>query len=422
MFENCENVQTAGFFHLDGAVFSCHMSGREVSGNGGQDFTGLDGGYSQSGGVVRPLRLNIPAFMASDTERLRRATSVPDTSGFLNCRLEKFLPLPKKRDLHSMAELYSRDRPLDRITSSKNLCIIKNTTELERGSAMNREPWNKKSLLEALENVLGRTSNIEQEGPGIYYLSADGNEAWSGGEYYAVCGDAPDISKEAKEYGLRAETCPGLLLYPFAKDNSGWRIIQYEVYRYRTENKIPLPEAGAFTNAALYGCEIHPEYFGLYPAPALTPWGRTLRHKALDNGIYWIETNQCKHVLAVCFPIWQELSSTVAKIGKPIKAHSALKAGDPLFFEKLSYCLPIWELLKARPKWESGLVDRAALMNHIWKNFPQYAAAYNTQVQQGMQDTAGLLLNAGNIQVALNPNIKDGILLSPQVGCDFLYL
>lgn len=61
-------------------------------------------------------------------------------------------------------------------------------------------------------------------------------------------------------------------------------------------------------------------------------------------------------------------------------------------------------------------------MNAIWKYFPEYATIYNAQVQQGLQDTAGLLLNAVDIQAELEPDMDDVISLSPQAGIDFLHL
>lgn len=287
----------------------------------------------------------------------------------------------------------------------------------ERENTM--ENWN---ISDLLEEILGGINAVEQESPGVCYLSVSGSEDWGGGEYYAVWSNAPNISEEAKGYGLRTEQCPELLLYPFAKDNGGWRIIRYELYKYRTENGLPMSEEDDFTDTALYGTEIHPEYFGMYPVPALTPWGYTLRHKILNNGIYWLETNQCRHVLAVCFPIWQELSSAAMEIAVQIKYAQEFHSKGPLFFEERTCCIPIWELMKVRRQWESNIVDRTALMNAIWKYFPEYATIYNTQVQQGLQDTAGLLLNAVDMQVELEPDMDDVISISPQAGIDFLHL
>lgn len=66
------------------------------------------------------------------------------------------------------------------------------------------------------------------------------------------------------------------------------------------------------------------------------------------------------------------------------------------------------------------MVDKAALMNAIWQNCPEYAAVYNAQVQQGLYDTTGLLLNSVGIETELNPDMEDAISISPQAGIEFL--
>ncbi len=51
--------------------------------------------------------------------------------------------------------------------------------------------------------------------------------------------------------------------------------------------------------------------------PIYTPNGFTVRYQTLENGIYWIETDECKEILAVCYPIWYaELPGTAQKLGK----------------------------------------------------------------------------------------------------------
>ena len=65
----------------------------------------------------------------------------------------------------------------------------------------------------------------------------------------------------------------------------------YEILKYKTMHNHPLPEGESLQDTALYGMELCPDYFGTYPVPPQTPWGRTLRHRPLDNGIYWMETD-----------------------------------------------------------------------------------------------------------------------------------
>ena len=286
---------------------------------------------------------------------------------------------------------------------------------------MRIEKWDQDNFpYDLIMDKLGEINEIEQTIPGVYYLSVSGGEEWSRGEYYAVSDQTPNISQEAKEYGVLMEDDLGLLLYPFEKDDSGWRIIQYEVYRYCTANRLPLQEKDALINSVLYGREIHPDYFGTYPVPALTPWGYTLRYKVLDNGVYWMETSYCRRALAVCPPICQELSDIAMKIAVQTEHNPEFEMESPVFFEEKSYCIPIWELMKVRKRWQSGMVDKAALMNAIWQNCPEYAAVYNAQVQRGLYDATGLLLNSVGIETELNPDTEDTISISPQAGIEFL--
>lgn len=89
---------------------------------------------------------------------------------------------------------------------------------------------------------------------------------------------------------------------PWMRRTNGHRIVRYELYKYRLQHGLPLPEQSALRDTAVYGMELHPEYFGPYPVPLHTPRGNTVRHKRLLNGVYWIETDQCRELLAVCYP------------------------------------------------------------------------------------------------------------------------
>jgi len=71
-----------------------------------------------------------------------------------------------------------------------------------------------------------------------------------------------------------------------------------------------LPEGRTIHEIVALGRKVHPEYFGAFPVPQLTPWGYTLGHMVLTNGLYWIETNTFQKVLAVCFPMYDELSGS----------------------------------------------------------------------------------------------------------------
>lgn len=265
-----------------------------------------------------------------------------------------------------------------------------------------------------LEPELGEVCDSEELCPGVHYLRAEG------GEYYAVAKDAPMVSNTTKTYGRPSQTCPDLLLYPLDRPDGGWMTVRYEVCKYLLRRGLPLPEGVTLRDAALFGAECHPEYFGMFPAPVSTPFGETLRYLRLANGIYWLETDRCLEGLAVSSPIWDgELSEAAWR------AALGFSGGENppryLFFSEKGSCIPIFELMKTRPDWErSGIIDSAALMNAIWQDFPAYAFAYNTMEQAGQNDLPGTVLNSlgGELETSRRP--ERTIRLTPGAGTDFL--
>ena len=166
-----------------------------------------------------------------------------------------------------------------------------------------------------------------------------------------------------------------------------------------------------------------PSYFGTFPVPPYTPWGWTFRYKALDNGVYWLETSQCKTALAVCHPVWStEFSEVVAQAGQKLARSNAGDVElDYLFFEKEASCTAIFELLKVRPEWlETGLIRRPELMNAIWKYAPIYAAAYNAEEQAGLHDGLGILLQMLGEDSEPQGSPEHMISLAPDAGTDFI--
>lgn len=252
-------------------------------------------------------------------------------------------------------------------------------------------------LLSLINHELGQILDWEELCPRVYSLGIrpdpESDYPWS--EYYLVLDDAP-ISQEARTLG---KPLPGAsaLLYPIDPPNEGgWTAVMYELCRNGLAHGIQPIEGWSLTDAAMEGMELCPVYFGPFPIPPRTPWGWTLRHRPLDNGIYWIETDQGKSVLAVCHHIWStEFSDGVKQTGKKLSYGEVGDNEEPryLFFDKETSCTAVFELLKVRPEWLStGLIRKAELMNAIWKYAPMYAMAYNTEEQAGLHDGLGILL------------------------------
>ena len=273
------------------------------------------------------------------------------------------------------------------------------------------------AILRQLEAEVGEIMESEQICPGIYYISA------GGAEYYAVMQNAPAISQRAWLYGQ--QVFPELRLYSMDKPQSGWMVVRYEFCKYLTKNGLSLPDGDTLHSAAVFGMECHPEYFGTFPVPALTPQGCTLRYRRMGNGIYWIETEQCTEVLAVCFPVWDgELSEAAQKAAMQLdydKQHGIENTMGYLFFSEDTSCIPIFELLKTRREWEaSRLIDKAALMNTIWEKAPAYALAYNGMEQAGMNDIPGTIAESLGIEIEQRPGTEHMIQLTPGTGTAFL--
>ena len=154
--------------------------------------------------------------------------------------------------------------------------------------------------------------------------------------------------------------------------------------------------------------------------------GCTVRHWILDNGIYWIETEQCKELLALSYPVWStELSDLTANLGEQTeydKAHGIEETLGYIFFPARASCIPLRELMRARPEWAGTVIDKPALMNAIWDAAPEYAYLMNWQEQSGKNDLFSALLAEIGMDVEPNIAMENMIPLFPDAGKDFLLL
>ena len=252
-------------------------------------------------------------------------------------------------------------------------------------------------MRDVLSELYGEIVSLTEECPGVCHISVRENEMdVLLHEYYIVEKTSAAISREAKAYGQPVEGHTNLLAYSLDQPDSGQKIIAYEVYRYRLQRGLPTESSDSLHDVAVYSAEYHPDYFGLYPAPLLTPRGYMLCYKALDNGIFWLETDRCESILAVCYPIWDsELSDAAIRLGEQTefdRKNGIENTLGYLFFPQQASCIPLFELMLTRKKWESyKIVDRTAVMNAIWRYYPEYAIANNCQEQAGLHSLAELL-------------------------------
>lgn len=272
------------------------------------------------------------------------------------------------------------------------------------------------------KDLWGEITHAESVCPGVYYLNTRQEGLPFGREYYAVLGDAEAVSREARTYGAALSEGSGIRLFEAGPRESGWEIVEYELEKYRLAHG-GLPQKN-FTlhGAAVYGMELYPAYFGEYPVPFATPMGYTCRHKRIDNGVCWIETDRQEYCLAAAYPYGDEFSEFARKLAVRLRED---EKKDPertlgyLFFPQKVYCIPLFELMEHR-SWDA-VIDRAALMNAIWDRFPEYAAAYNAGEQRGLHDLLGLtrrLLGEPEVQLRGSPDFV--IAITPDAGKQFL--
>lgn len=271
--------------------------------------------------------------------------------------------------------------------------------------------------LSGLEDELGQLLLTEQECSGVYYLVAKHEDDPIATEYYVVT-DTPIISQEAKMYGKKHTT---FWIFSKADDTSGWRIIDYELGKYRVRNR--LPQECSLHEIALNAAEFHPEYFGTYPVPFCTPRGYTTRHWILENGIYWIETDQCEEFLAACYPVWStELSDLAMQVGEQLehdRTNGIQHTLGYIFFSSKVSCIPIYELMQTRSKWIDTLIDKQALMNIIWKSIPEYAVLANQWEQAGMNNIISAILPELGCDIEMIARNDRMICMFPDAGEDY---
>ena len=233
---------------------------------------------------------------------------------------------------------------------------------------------------------LGEVVAAELKSPGVYYIGAKKKgDIPSNTEVYVVTADAPAISEQARAYGEELPGNPDLRIYNILQPGSGRFVIDFEVRRYQIKCHLPeIDDEDSLYTAALYGAEEHPDYFGAFPVPVFTPRGLTVRHKTILNGIYWLETERCEEMLAVCYPVWQaDITISEQNHGEQLeydRIHGIDNTLGYLFFFRQNSVIPLYELSLLHSEIEANsVIDMAALMNAIYEFYPEYTAIHNEE-------------------------------------------
>lgn len=194
------------------------------------------------------------------------------------------------------------------------------------------------------ENRWGKLENAVEECPCVYYLCTDGENESLFRELYVVMKAATPmiISPEVIARGVREGD---VWVFEYEDIDSVYYLVRYEITRYRV--KCGLPTRDSLYGLAVFDAEYFPWYFGGTIPPRNTPFGLTVRVKKVDEGLFFLETDQCRRLLAVSYPIWNtELSEDTVELGVFCDDDLAAQAQESryLFFPK-ERCEPaIYEL------------------------------------------------------------------------------
>ena len=280
-----------------------------------------------------------------------------------------------------------------------------------------------------IEDELGEVAMTEQQCPGVYYAACRWDEQEQPREYYIVDRDTTSISHEIKKRGTPMEKHPEYLIYPIDRGDTVYLIVKFEAQRYRQKHGLPPLEADNLHTTAVYGMEIHPEYYGEYPAPLVTPRGYTIRYKTIAAGIFLIETDRCETVLALGYPVWCETLSDyvqgIAEIMEADRQNGIDNTLGYLFFQEQTACIALFELMQGGNSRiaDSPYVDVPSMMNAIAFRFPEYTMTHNLREMCGLNDTTGHLLKAlGCEDVSPTGSEKNLIRISMEDGVETEYL
>ena len=234
------------------------------------------------------------------------------------------------------------------------------------------------------------------------------------------------------QYAMKAGICQwrlcghdDLIVYDYNAERGGREVVLYEADRYLVRHKLPIPDGSTLLSSAAYYADDYPEYFGVIPAPVVTPRGYMTRYLTLANGIFALETDTGVRLIAITGIFWSlELQDTTKALGMKVanlSGDKVLVEVQYLFFTDEEGCLALFELLPAhRALTTSARLDKLALMNAIWIHHPDYAMAHNLREQQGLNDMLGLILNDAGIECELSGSSKNMVTLSDGSGMEYV--
>ena len=232
---------------------------------------------------------------------------------------------------------------------------------------------------QTLQEKYGIIRDVQPECPGVYYVACRA-KTWenTGTELYAVLSDSPAISDKAKSFGVPLTEDAHTLIY-LDDFYGGWNIITYEIHKYADACGNPRNLDYHLNTEIAFGMEVIPEYFGAFPIPTDTPWGKTLEHRTLMNGLFRLRTETEGWVLAVCYPLCEDLGETTREMAEllPYDRENGIdETCGYRFFRNCYTCLAMFELLLAESKLQDQGINKGAIHNLILRDFPDYVEEY----------------------------------------------
>ena len=100
--------------------------------------------------------------------------------------------------------------------------------------------------------------------------------------------------------------------------------------------------------------------------------------------MYWLETDRCEEMLAVCYPIWKsDISIPEQNQGEQLEYDRMYGIDNTLgylFFSKQNSVIPLHELSLFYTEIKEGsVVDMDALLNAICEFYPEYVTIHNEE-------------------------------------------
>lgn len=224
----------------------------------------------------------------------------------------------------------------------------------------------------------GTINEVTEKCPGVYGVCTDPTEGrYAGRKLFAVTSAAVPsiISQEVIDHGIKAGDA---WVFEYTGPDSIYNLVRFEVTQYRVKRGLPPDESeDTLHSFSVYYGEYFPWYFGGTIPPRNTPFGLTIRVKKASEGLFFLETDQCRWVLAISFPIWYcELTPYVTKLGTLCDDDLSTRVTlSRYLFIPIERCAPAIDELLQGPD-HKGLQQfvrsKEALDAALQKHFPEY--------------------------------------------------